>query len=156
SAMAFAELGNHERAWEYLSMINPLNHSKTSSDVGVYKVEPYVIAADVYAVEPHTGRGGWTWYTGAAGWTYRLILESILGVTLRTDRLTFRPCVPEDWKGFAVMYRYRDTNYQINFQPASMGGAIKGTVVLDGVILDGTSTLQLRDDLVDHSGEVFY
>jgi len=79
TVMAFAALGDSRRAWELFGLINPVNHAKSAQAIGVYKVEPYVVAADVYAVAPHTGRGGWTWYTGSAGWMYRLIVESLLG-----------------------------------------------------------------------------
>src|SRR5512139_3594532 len=82
TVMAFAALGDNQRAWELLTMINPANHGKSAADVAIYKVEPYVVAADVYAVSPHAGRGGWSWYTGSAGWMYRLIVESLLGLRL--------------------------------------------------------------------------
>lgn len=89
--MAFAALGDHRRAWELFSMINPINHGTTPQQIAIYKVEPYVVAADVYAVSPHTGRGGWTWYTGSAGWMYRLITESLLGLRLEVDKLRLAP-----------------------------------------------------------------
>ena len=94
ASMAFAELGDARRAWELLTMINPVNHSLSSQDAATYKVEPYVVAADVYASPPHVGRGGWTWYTGSAGWLYRLIVESLLGLRLEVDKLRFKPCLP--------------------------------------------------------------
>ena len=81
--------------------------------MATYKVEPYVIAADVYARAPHTGRGGWTWYTGSAGWMYRLIVEALLGVTIENGRLRIAPCLPADWPGFTMRYRYRGTTYEI-------------------------------------------
>jgi hypothetical protein len=111
--MAFAALGDGERAWELTTMINPVNHARTPEDIAKYKAEPYVVAADVYALAPHTGRGGWSWYTGSAGWMYRLIVESLLGVTLETDRLRVTPCLPADWTGFSMRYRYRGTQYDI-------------------------------------------
>ena len=94
AAMAFAELGDSRRAWELLAMINPVNHGKSAQGIERYKVEPYVVAADVYAVPPHTGRGGWTWYTGSAAWMYRLIVESLLGLTLRRTSSLLRPASP--------------------------------------------------------------
>lgn len=109
AAMAFAALGDSGRAWELLTMINPVNHGGSAKGIGTYKVEPYVVMADVYAVPPHTGRGGWTWYTGAAGWMYRLIVESFLGLRLEGDKLHVAPCLPADWEGFTVHYRYRET-----------------------------------------------
>jgi len=113
AAMAFARLGDSRRAWELFDMINPVNHARSTEEAAVYKVEPYVVAADVYAVPPHTGRGGWTWYTGSAAWMYRLILESLLGLRLEVDKLHVAPCLPADWEGFKVHYRYRETVYHI-------------------------------------------
>ncbi len=100
TAMAFAALGDSRRAWELLPMINPINHALSSETIEAYKAEPYAVAADIYALSPHTGRGGWTWYTGSAGWMYRLIVESLLGLKLQADRLIFAPCLPADWKTY--------------------------------------------------------
>ncbi len=111
--MAYAELGDAERAWAVWRLINPLAHGATAAGIETYKVEPYVVAADIYAVGPHVGRGGWTWYTGSAAWMYRLIVESLLGLELRGDRLKVAPCLPADWSGFTVHYRYRETVYHI-------------------------------------------
>ncbi len=117
AAMAFARLGQRARAWSLLAMINPLHHAGTPEGVARYKVEPYVMAADVYSVQPHTGRGGWSWYTGSAGWMYRLIVESLLGVRLDASkdgvRLILSPCLPADWPGYTLEYRYRSTTYHI-------------------------------------------
>jgi cyclic beta-1,2-glucan synthetase len=113
TAMAFAKMGDTERAWELLNMINPVNHASNPRDAALYKVEPYVVAADVYAVSPHIGRGGWTWYTGSSGWMYRLMIESLLGVSLAGDRLTLAPHLPADWPGFTLTYRYRRAQYVI-------------------------------------------
>jgi cellobiose phosphorylase len=117
AAMAFAALGDAGRAWEVLDLINPLHHGRTPQEVATYKVEPYVAAADVYTVAGQAGRGGWTWYTGSAGWMYRLVLESLLGLRLRIDAdgawLAIRPCVPGDWEGYAVDYRFRETPYRL-------------------------------------------
>jgi cyclic beta-1,2-glucan glucanotransferase len=88
-------------------MINPVNHARSPEEIAIHKVEPYVIAADVHALSPHTGRGGWTWYTGSAGWMYRLIAESLLGLRLEVDKLQFMPCLPSDWPGLTMYYRYR-------------------------------------------------
>ena len=111
--MAFAALGDNARAWELTAMINPVNHARTAKGARTYMVEPYVVAADVYALSPHTGRGGWTWYTGSAGWMYRLVVESLLGLNLEADRLRLAPCLPPEWNGFSVRYRYRETLYHI-------------------------------------------
>ena len=132
AAMAFAELGDSRRAWELLGMINPVSHSNSPEGIAIYKVEPYVVAADVYALSPHTGRGGWTWYTGSAGWMYRLIVESLLGLRLDVDTLRFAPCLPADWKGFKMYYRYRDTVYDIDVRQRP-GGEGRTIVTVDGV-----------------------
>jgi len=123
AAMAFAALGERERAWELLAMINPLNHAASAEQVAIYKVEPYVVAADVYALAPHTGRGGWSWYTGAAGWTYRLIVESLLGLRLEGGQLHLAPCLPADWSGCKIHYRYRETMYHIDISQVPPGDA---------------------------------
>ena len=113
---ALAQAGRTERAARLLEMVSPVSHGRTPDEVAVYQAEPYVIAADVYGVAPHVGRGGWTWYTGSAGWMFRVALESVLGVTLRGgDALCIRPCVPREWPGFTVRYRLPDgaTTYEI-------------------------------------------
>ncbi len=112
--MAFAAMGDSRRTWELLSMINPLNHSKTFDEADVYKAEPYVAAADVYAAKKHIGRGGWTWYTGSAGWMYQLILESFLGLKREGNTLRMQPCVPAEWRSFTIHYRFEQTMYIIN------------------------------------------
>ncbi len=132
TAMAFAALGDRRRAWELLAMINPVNHARSPEGTATYKVEPYVVAADVYAVSPHTGRGGWTWYTGSAGWMYRLIVESLLGLRLEVDKLHVAPCLPADWKGFTLHYRYRETLYHISVLQISDGNG-ETRVIVDGV-----------------------
>src|SRR5512143_1880418 len=114
AAMAFAALGDSRRAWELLTMINPVNHARSPEAIATYKVEPYVVSADVYALSPHTGRGGWTWYTGSAGWMYRLIVESLLGLRLEVDKLRLAPCLPADWERFKAHYRYRETVFHID------------------------------------------
>ena len=154
AAMAFAALGDSRRAWELAALINPLNHSRTADSVAVYKVEPYVIAADVYAVQPHTGRGGWTWYTGAAGWYYRLIVESLLGLGRQGDKLRIAPCMRDDWETFALRYRFGETHYHINvLRERSTTGTQGFHVTLDGVDL-GDSAITLVDDHRDHVVEV--
>jgi cyclic beta-1,2-glucan synthetase len=152
AAMAFARLGDSARAWELLAMINPVNHGKSPGGIERYKVEPYVVAADVYAVPPHTGRGGWTWYTGSAAWMYRLIVESLLGLTLAIDRLSFEPCLPVGWDAFTVHYRYRETVYHIKV--AQRGAGIEAaTVTVDGKAQDGKA-IALIDDGREHEVEV--
>ncbi|OFZ84215.1 MAG: cyclic beta 1-2 glucan synthetase [Betaproteobacteria bacterium RBG_16_66_20] len=151
AAMAFAALGETARAWELLGMINPLHHGESPERTAVYKVEPYVVAADVYAVAPHTGRGGWTWYTGSAGWLYRLIMESLLGLRLTADRLQFAPCLPADWQGFQLHYRYRETLYHITVRQVSDDNGI--AVSVDGVV-QSEPAIPLADDRLDHQVEV--
>jgi|CXWL01.1.fsa_nt_gi cellobiose phosphorylase len=152
AAMAFAALGDGRRAWELLSMINPINHARSPEGTATYKVEPYVVAADVYAVSPHTGRGGWTWYTGSAGWMYRLIVESLLGVRLDVDKLYVAPCLPADWKEFTLHYRYRETRYHITVSHVMTGNGIT-SVTVDGVKqLD--RVIPLVDDRQEHSVEI--
>jgi cellobiose phosphorylase len=143
TTMAFALLGDHKRAWELLSMINPVNHTRSPESVSVYKTEPYVVAADVYAVSPHTGRGGWSWYTGSAGWLYRLMLETLLGLALKGHKLYFRPCLPEDWSTFTIKYRYGETVYQINIAQSAIGAES------EGLTIDGVDQHELAIALVD-------
>jgi cyclic beta-1,2-glucan synthetase len=155
SAMAFAKLGDRERAWELMTIINPANHALTRQAAETYKVEPYVVAADVYAASPHIGRGGWTWYTGSAGWMYRLILESLLGLRLEVDELHLQPCLPAHWPACMIHYRYRDTSYRINFaqRPPVPGQPAALTVKLDGADQPGTF-VRLVDDRQEHTVEV--
>jgi cyclic beta-1,2-glucan synthetase len=152
AAMAFARLGDNRRAWELFAMINPVNHARSTEESATYKVEPYVVAADVYAVSPHTGRGGWTWYTGSAAWMYRLITESLLGLRLEGDKLRIAPCLPSDWKGFKMHYRYRETVYHINvLQMNADQGEMSVTV--DGVQRPDKA-IALIDDHREHAVEV--
>ncbi len=152
TVMAFAALGDSRRAWDLFDMINPVNHGKSPEMISAYKVEPYVVAADVYAVAPHIGRGGWTWYTGSAGWMYRLILESLLGLRVTVDTLHFAPCLPLGWPAFKVHYRYRETLYHITVRqtPAADAGM---TVNVDG-LAQADPTLPLVDDHQEHNVEV--
>ncbi|MEJ2008172.1 MAG: glucoamylase family protein [Acidobacteriota bacterium] len=151
TAMAFAALGDSRRAWELLAMINPVSHGKTRAAIATYKVEPYVVAADVYALSPHVGRGGWTWYTGSAGWMYRLIVESLLGLRLEKDKLRFVPCLPEDWESFKIHYRYRETVYHITVLQTNDGSG--ASVTVDSVE-QPDKAIPLLDDHREHSVEV--
>ena len=156
AAMAFAALGDNKRAWELTTMINPINHAKSAEALARYKVEPYVIAADVYALAPHTGRGGWSWYTGSAGWMYRLIVESLLGLRLEVDKLYFAPCLPAHWQGFTMHYRYRNTVYRIAVvqTPTGIDEQAGGmNVTVDGA-LRADNSIALVDDRQEHSVEV--
>jgi len=152
TAMAFAQMGDNRRAWELLAMINPVNHARSPDGIATYKVEPYVVAADVYALPPYTGRGGWTWYTGSAGWMYRLIVESLMGLRLEIDKLSFAPCLPADWETFKVHYRYRETIYHITVLQTRAGNG-ETIVTVDGVEQDDKA-IPLVDDRQEHSVEV--
>jgi cyclic beta-1,2-glucan synthetase len=152
AAMAFSKLGDSKKAWEILTMINPINHAKTPEEVARYKVEPYVIAADVYALSPHIGQGGWTWYTGSAGWMYRLIVESLLGLRLETDKLYIEPCIPYNWTSFKIHYRYRETIYRITLTQLHEVNT-KLTIILDGAECRD-KFIALVDDLQEHLAEV--
>jgi cellobiose phosphorylase len=153
TAMAFAHLGDHERAWELFTLLNPVNHGRTAVEIATYKVEPYVVAADVYAVAPHTGRGGWTWYTGSAGWMYRLLVETLLGVNREGDRLRLAPRMPQAWPHYKIHYRYRQTVYHITI--TRLAGDLPGanSLTLDGKPLPG-DTIPLIDDHVEHVVEL--
>ena len=152
ATMAFARLKDNQHAWELFGIVNPVNHARTAAAMAKYKVEPYVMAADVYGVSPHTGRGGWTWYTGSAGWMYRLVTESLLGLRLETDRLHFDPCLPPGWPGFKVHYRFRETVYHIAIVQTS-GAAGEVAVTIDGEARAG-GTIPMVDDGRDHTVEL--
>jgi cyclic beta-1,2-glucan synthetase len=153
TVMAFAMTGENARAWELFKLINPILHASTPEEIARYKTEPYVMAADVYSVSPHTGRGGWTWYTGSAGWMYRLILEALLGVELVVDELRFAPKAPLDWKSFKLDYRYRDTIYHMNCLNISGTWKIPPKIFLDGKE-ESQAVLKLVDDRREHLVEV--
>ncbi|WP_461595290.1 GH36-type glycosyl hydrolase domain-containing protein [Thiomonas sp.] len=156
AAMAFAELGDSARAWELLGMINPVNHARSAADIGIYKVEPYVMAADVYAAPPHVGRGGWSWYTGSAGWMYRLIVESLLGLRREGERLRIAPVMPAGWRSFELDYRHGSALYRIR---ATQAEATMGTpevaarIVLDGEV-QAESGIALLEDGREHRVEI--
>ncbi|MGC1333456.1 GH36-type glycosyl hydrolase domain-containing protein, partial [Pseudomonas sp.] len=142
ACMAFAALGDGEKAWELMRLINPVRQGSTGL-IETYKVEPYVMAADVYAAPPHAGRGGWTWYTGSAGWMYRLIVESLLGLHREGTTLRLRPLLPPEWPGYTLDYRFGGSHYQIS---VSRGSA---ALSLDGVD-QADATLILVDDGLAH------
>ena len=143
AAMAFAALGDADRAWELCAMLNPLHHACAAVDVAAYQVEPYVVAGDVYACTPHTGRGGWTWYTGSAGWMSQLIVESLLGLRRSGNQLRVCPLLPKTWRGFDVSYRFGASTFAIGCREAAAG--VAADVVVDGVATPG-DTLTLIDD----------
>ena len=141
AALATALQGEGDRAMHLYQMINPVTHALTPEDVSVYKVEPYVVAADVYTAEGHLGRGGWTWYTGSASWLYRVGLEAILGFTKRGETLEMDPCIPSGWKEFSVEYRHGDSTYSIVVQnPSGVQNGVV-SVSLDGSRVSGPLSL---------------
>ncbi|MEA3424436.1 MAG: glucoamylase family protein, partial [Bacillota bacterium] len=150
---AFALLGEGNKAFELLQMLNPINQSPSIFRANNYKVEPYVIPADIYNVTPHVGRGGWTWYTGAAGWMYRVGIESILGFKKRGDKLFIAPCIPNNWQSYKIEYRYKNTLYIINI--INNEGISRGSqkYTLDGNLLE-TDYIKLIDDHIAHQIEV--
>jgi len=152
SVLAFAQLGDGDRAAELFALLNPVNRSSTRSGVHRYKVEPYVVAADVYSVSPHVGRGGWTWYTGSAGWMYRAGIEGLLGIRKRGEELSIQPCVPKGWPGFTAVFRHGAARYDITVNnPHGVSRGVSGMVV-DGMVLEpGKTTVQLVDDGKRHS-----
>ncbi len=149
--MAFAALGDRAKVWELFQMIQPMSHSNDSASMQVYKVEPYVMAADIYANESHKGRGGWTWYTGSSGWMYQFIIGSLLGMELLNDRLQFKPCFPLDWPSVSIDYRYGKSTYRITvFQSEIITGS---WWKLDD--LKGTGDfILLNDDELEHNVEM--
>ena len=149
--MAFAMLGQRERVWRLLEMIHPINHAGDDASIRVYKVEPYVMAADVYANESHKGMGGWTWYTGSAGWMYQFILGSLIGLDRRSDSLTFTPCFPSDWPSVQLTYRYGRSEYRITIFQLSDDSASRWEI--DGLKGLG-NTIRLTDDGQIHRVEM--
>ncbi|NLP12926.1 MAG: glycosyl transferase [Clostridium sp.] len=152
--MAFAKMGDGDKALELFDLLNPINHSRTAIEYSRYKVEPYVMAADVYSVPPHTGRGGWTWYTGSAGWIYRVGFEYILGFKKQGEFLVIDPCIPKTWSGFDIKYRYKDIVYLIEVKnPDGVNRGVKK------VMVDGAECRDKRIPLIsdgkEHKVEVY-
>ena len=149
SVFAFARLGEGAKAAALFAMLNPINHARDRSDLRRYKVEPYVVAADIYSATSHLGHGGWTWYTGSAAWLYRAGLEGILGVRHKGASLFLDPCIPDSWPGFQVELRRGATRFNIRIDnPDGVATGIKAAT-LDGVVL---TERPLRFDLSDDGG----
>jgi cyclic beta-1,2-glucan synthetase len=149
AVLATALQGEGNRALELFQMLNPITHADSPEAVDIYKVEPYVVAADVYTAKGHLGRGGWTWYTGSASWMYRIALEAILGFQQRGEQLFLEPCIPASWKQFTVEYRFRSSTYVITVDNPS--GVQRGVAELT---LDGQSierAIPLKDDGRTHN-----
>jgi cyclic beta-1,2-glucan synthetase len=153
SVLATALLGDGDRAFELFQMINPLTHARTPDEVATYKVEPYVVAADVYTAAGQLGRGGWTWYTGSASWLYRVALETLLGFTRRGDTLTIRPRLPRAWPEFALDYQHGRSTYRIRVVAPGALAERDAEVVVDGRPADG-GVIPLVDDGATHVVEV--
>jgi cyclic beta-1,2-glucan synthetase len=147
SVIAFAMLGDGDKAGALFSLINPIHHAMTPEAVRRYKIEPYVIAADVYSVAPHVGRGGWSWYTGSAGWMYRAGLERILGFRVEASAFLLDPCIPKAWPGFDIAFRHLSARYEIHVE--NPHGVSRGVMraELDGVVLSaGEVRVPMADD----------
>jgi len=151
TAIAFAELGNGEKATELFRFMNPINRSNSRANVQRYKVEPYVVAGDIYAEPPHVGRGGWTWYTGSAGWLYRTGLEWILGFRVRGMILNIDPCIPRNWSGYSIDFRYHSALYKIKVENPSNVSRGVALTEMDGKLLPGAPTIPLADDGAVHT-----
>jgi cyclic beta-1,2-glucan synthetase len=151
AVVAFARLGQGDKAARLFSLLNPINHARTRAGVQRYKVEPYVVAADVYANPRHVGRGGWTWYTGSAGWMQRAGIESILGLRLQGEVLHLDPCIPKAWPSFEMMVRYRSARYEVLVEnPGGAGRGIASAQLDDTVIVERPLRVPLADDGITH------
>jgi cyclic beta-1,2-glucan synthetase len=154
--MAFAALGDGDRAGELFALLNPINHTSTRAGLYRYRGEPYVVAGDVYAEAPHSGRSGWTWYTGSAGWMYRAAVEWLLGVRLRGASLFVDPCIPRTWSGFSITFRYHSARYEVRVE--NPHGVTRGVVRIE---IDGAPVtaepagVSLVDDGVTHRIQVW-
>ena len=153
SVFAWAALGRRDRAAEVFALLNPVNHALTPRTADTYRVEPYVVAADIYGEPPLVGRGGWTWYTGSAGWLYRAGVEAILGLHPQGDQLVIQPCLPSKWTQVSVRYRYKTTTYDLDIRADGADG--RGEVsqlILDGRELAVTpdARIPLIDDGTTH------
>ncbi|HEY1407205.1 MAG TPA: cyclic beta 1-2 glucan synthetase, partial [Spirochaetota bacterium] len=142
AVMAFAKKHHVEKMKDLLHLLNPVYHGSSPDEIARYKVEPYVMAADIYSAYPYDGRGGWTWYTGSASWMYRLVIESIFGIQIEVDRMIFAPCIPREWDECTVHYRYRETVYHLVFHQYSPGLVTK-------VMCDDAEQIDLFVPLID-------
>ncbi|HWQ45734.1 MAG TPA: protein ndvB, partial [Longilinea sp.] len=148
TAWAYANLGQGDKAMELFGYLNPIHHADTPEKAARYLVEPYVVAADIYSVAPHVGRGGWTWYTGSSGWMYRLGLEAILGITRVGQALRITPCIPHDWPGFKVDYRFGNSLYKISVENPHKDNRGVQQIVMDGKLLSGNLIPLEADELL--------
>lgn len=148
TVLAFVKMGEIDRAWELFDLLNPVRHGDSPEQAAIYKVEPYVVAADVYAAKQHIGRGGWTWYTGSSSWMYNLLTESLLGINLVVDKLYLSPCFKEGWDSYKVHYRYKDTVYHITFNKIKNGQQAR--LILDGLESESKNVVHLANDKREH------
>jgi cellobiose phosphorylase len=146
--LATALLGDGKRAVELFGLLNPIHHADSPEKVARYKTEPYVVAADVYGVAPHTGRGGWTWYTGSASWLYRVGLEAILGFRREGTQLRIEPCIPPGWCGYEITYRYGSATYHVNVENGGSGRGVR-SMILDGKTISA-GAIDLANDGRQH------
>ncbi len=147
SVIAYAMLGEGDQAAELLRMLNPIKRTTSRTGVYAYKVEPYVIAADIYSEAPHARRGGWTWYTGASGWFYRAGLEFVLGLQLRGNSLIIEPCIPKSWPGYSLFYQHQDTRYEITVENPNSATRCIAMLELDSELqLAGSNSIILKND----------
>ena len=148
--LATALQGKGTRAFELFQMLNPVTHTQSPESVERYKVEPYVVAADVYTAEGHLGRGGWTWYTGSASWMYRVALEAILGFEKRGEALVVNPCIPSAWDSYSIEYRHKSARYTITVNnPTHIEHGVKSVTVDNVEAAD--KTILLADDGQHHT-----
>ena len=146
--IAFAKLGDGDKAWELFRLINPIKHTESDRECSRYKLEPYVMAADVYAASPHAGRGGWSWYTGSAGWMVRAGLEHILGFQKNADTVVIDPCIPKKWREYSIQYRYMDTTYDITVSnPDGVCRGVRG-ITVDGLAAEGNRFALVNDGAI--------
>ena len=151
SVLALAKLGDGDKATSLFSLLNPINHARTRADLHRYKVEPYVVSADIYAVAPHVGRGGWTWYTGSAGWMQRAGIEGILGFRIRGMSLHLDPCIPKTWPGFGIVFRYHSARYEMQVEnPQGVCGGIQLAILDSKTLPKGQAGIPLTDDGAIH------
>jgi len=155
SVIAFAMLGEGDKAAEAFALLNPINHSSSRTGLRKYKVEPYVVAADVYSSAPHVGRGGWTWYTGAAGWLYRAGVEHILGFHLQGEFLILNPCIPTKWTHYEITFKYRSARYEILIDNPNAVSSGVASITLDEIALPvSDQRILLVDDGITHRVQV--
>jgi cyclic beta-1,2-glucan synthetase len=154
-AEAFAMLGDGDKAVEVLALINPINRTTDATGLSRYKTEPYAVCADIYSTPPHVGRGGWSWYTGSAAWTYRVALERVLGLRKRGEHLLIDPCIPKHWPAFNIALRHRSSTYEIAVEnPAGVSRGV-GRIELDGAVFrEESGLLPLIDDGATHQVRV--